>query len=107
MCISAPPYCDTYTAEPSKTKSFVWMQQASQAKTYPQDDLLSPRHWHDSGYLVKYLPQRVLATLDDAAGLARFRMHTSGTASVTAVTPDVLTPGFDDASAPGPYRGCA
>ena len=100
MCISAQPYCDTYTAEPSKTKSFVWMQQASQAKTYPQDDLLSPRHWHDSGYL----PQRVLATLDDAAGLARFRMHTSGTASVT---PDVLNPGFDDPSAPYPDRGCA
>ena len=100
MCISAQPYCDTYTAEPSTTKSFVWMQQASQAKTYPQDDLLSPRHWHASGYL----PQRVLATLDDAAGLARFRMHTSGTASVT---PDVLTPGFDDPSAPDPDRGCA
>ena len=103
MCISAQPYCDTYTAEPSTTKSFVWMQQASQAKTYPQDDLLSPRHWHASGYL----PQRVLATLDDAAGLARFRMYTFGTASVAAVTPDVLTPGFDDPSAPDPDRGCA
>ena len=90
------------TAEPSKTKSFVWMQQDSQAKEYP-GDLLTPRHWHDSGYL----PQRVLATLDDAAGLARFRMNTSGAASVAAVTPDGLTPVSDDPLALDPDRGCA